>query len=86
MARVTIEDCIVRIPSPFTLTHIAAKRARQLARGAPSQWPVSEHKATVIALQEIAGGHVTEAILDEVDLPVIERPKFDLDPLELSFK
>lgn len=82
MARVTVEDCLAHISSPFTLTHIAAKRARQLARGAPSKLSLNDHKSTVVALQEIAGGQITEAILEEADLPMIETPRLDLEPLD----
>ena len=81
MARVTIEDCLVHVASPFSLVRIAAKRARQLARGAPSELPWHDHKSTVLALQEIAGGRVTAAVLDEADLPLVEGPKLELEPL-----
>lgn len=86
MARVTIEDCMVHVASPFTLALMAAKRARQLTRGAPSMLPITDHKMTVIALQEIAGGQITESSLDEPDLPLLERPQLDLDPFEPSSK
>ena len=72
MARVTVEDCLVRIPNPFTLAQVAAKRARQLSRGATSTLNDLDHKYTVTALREIAAGHFTAAILDEADLPAIE--------------
>ena len=74
MARVTIEDCLVHIPSAFDLTMVAAKRARQLARGAESKLPWNGHKSTVLALQEIAGGQVTADVLKEAELPVVKAP------------
>jgi len=74
MARVTIEDCLVHIPSAFDLTMVAAKRARQLARGAESKLPWNGHKSTVLALQEIAGGQVTVDVLKEAELPVVKAP------------
>jgi DNA-directed RNA polymerase subunit omega len=70
MARVTIEDCLERVPNAFNLTLIAAKRARQLARGAEARLPWGDHKSTVLALQEIAIGKVTADVLNEADLPV----------------
>ena len=82
MARVTIEDCLLRVDSPFTLTHIAAKRARQLARGAESKLPWADHKSTVLALQEIAGGYITAAVLDEVELPAIAPARLELEPMD----
>jgi len=35
MARVTIEDCLEQVPTRFGLIHLAAKRVRQIYRGAP---------------------------------------------------
>lgn len=67
MARVTVEDCIKMIPNRFELVLVATKRARQLAQGsAESDLPWNNDKATVLALREIAAGHVDHSILDEV--------------------
>ena len=87
MARVTIQDCLAHIPSPFDLTMAAAKRARQLARGAESKLPWSGHKSTVLALQEIADGQVTMDVLKEVDLPVPkpETPELGIIDSPLDF-
>lgn len=82
MARVTIEDCLVHIPSHFELTRVAAKRARQLTRGADAKLPWADHKSTVLALQEIAGGQITESVLDEIDLPLTTQPAATFDPLD----
>lgn len=80
MARVTVEDCLLQVDNPFTLTRMAAKRARQLARGAAARLPWGDHKSTVLALKEIAGGYVTIDVLDEVELPALEPVKLPLDP------
>jgi len=85
MARVTVEDCLHEIPNQFQLTLVAAKRARQLARGAEAHLPWGNHKSTVLALQEIASGHVTESVLDEQELPAIQAPKMELEALDPSF-
>ena len=85
MARVTVEDCLHEIPNQFQLTLVAAKRARQLARGAEAHLPWGVHKSTVLALQEIAAGHVTESVLDEQELPAIQAPKMELEALDPSF-
>lgn len=79
MARVTVEDCLLQVNNPFTLTRMAAKRARQLTRGAAAMLPWGDHKSTVLALQEIAGGHVTVDVLDEIELPAPEPVKLDID-------
>lgn len=81
MARVTVEDCLLQVDNPFILTRVAAARARQLARGAEAKLPWLDHKSTVLALQEIAGGHVTAAVLDEAELPPLAPVKADLEPL-----
>ncbi len=82
MARVTIQDCLVRVPDSFSLTLIAAKRARQLARGADSKLSWGDHKSTVLALQEIAAGLVTAAVLDEPDLPAVRQETIEFMPLD----
>lgn len=83
MARITVEDCLASIPDRFDLTLVAAKRARQLARGAEAKVPWEDHKSTVLALKEIAAGLVTTAVLDEADLPVVEKAALDFEPLVL---
>lgn len=86
MARVTIEDCLAHISNPFDLTMVAAKRARQLTRGAEAKLPWDGHKSTVLALKEIAGGQVTADVLLEVDLPVIKPDKHALDLIDPSLE
>ena len=65
----SIQDCLGQIPNQFDLCSVAAKRARQLARGATSGLPVEGHKATVQSLMEIAQGRIDRTVLDEPDLP-----------------
>ncbi|MFQ5353363.1 MAG: DNA-directed RNA polymerase subunit omega [Thermodesulfobacteriota bacterium] len=60
MARVTIEDCIEKVPSRFTLIHLASQRSKQLIRGA-RPFVESDNKPVVQALREIAAGFVTLA-------------------------
>lgn len=85
MARVTVEDCLKKLPNQFDLTLVAAKRARQLARGADAKLPWDDHKSTVLALREIAEGLVDKTVLDEVELPAIQAPKMQLEALDPSF-
>ena len=67
MARITVEDCVSNIDNIFEMVLVAAKRARRVAHGADPMVELENDKPTVIALREIAAGHVTPAILDEVD-------------------
>lgn len=84
MARVTVEDCLEHVNNKFELATIAAKRARQLARGANAYLPWEDDKPTVMALREIAEGHVTIAILDEPDLPPLTTSMDGPRPAESS--
>jgi DNA-directed RNA polymerase subunit omega len=70
MARITVEDCVEKIPNMFQLVLVAAKRARQLANGAHAMVDWENDKPTVVALREIAEGYVTEEILTQRDQPV----------------
>jgi DNA-directed RNA polymerase subunit omega len=57
MARVTVEDCLEKIPSRFELVLLAARRSKQLLKGSR---PLVEttNKEVVSALREIAAGKV----------------------------
>jgi DNA-directed RNA polymerase subunit omega len=56
MARITIEDCIARVPNRFHLVQMAAIRTKQLKKGARSLVEADENKEVVTALREIAAG------------------------------
>lgn len=57
MARITVEDCLQQVNNRFALIHAAAKRVRQLRKGAEPTI-VSKNKDVVVALREIAAGKV----------------------------
>src|SRR5258708_26040751 len=54
MARVTVEDCVVKVPNRFELVLLAAQRAREITSGAPLTLDRDDDKNPVIALREIA--------------------------------
>ena len=58
MARVTVEDCVQRIPNRFDLVMIAAQRGRSIGAGAPLTVDRDNDKNAVVALREIAEGTV----------------------------
>jgi len=58
MARITIEDCLTRIPNRFELTLAATNRARQISAGSAPMLEGDRDKPTVIALREVAAGKV----------------------------
>ena len=72
MARITVEDCLENINNIFEMVLVASKRARRLAHGADPMVELENDKPTVIALREIADGHVTPAILDEIEAPPVD--------------
>jgi DNA-directed RNA polymerase subunit omega len=78
MARITVEDCLQKVPNLFQLVLVAAKRARQLANGAHAMVEWENDKATVVALREIAEGYINEEILTQRDKPVEDILAADL--------
>ena len=54
MARVTVEDCVDKVPNRFELVMLAAHRAREVAAGAPITVERDNDKNPVVALREIA--------------------------------
>jgi DNA-directed RNA polymerase subunit omega len=66
MARITVDDCLKRIPNRFQLTLAATYRARQLAQGGTPLLEANRDKPTVIALREIAAGKVGVEYLSRV--------------------
>tara|TARA_B100000686_G_C16578715_1_gene856920 strand:- start:81 stop:353 length:273 start_codon:yes stop_codon:yes gene_type:complete len=72
MARVTVEDCLEYTDGIFSLIKVAAKRARRLANGSESLIEEEQNdKPTVLALREIAEGHL--------DNPDFHRTESDLE-------
>jgi len=68
MARVTVEDCLTEIPNRFQLVMVAAKRSKQLYKGAqPMIDNKSNNKKVVVSLREIAAGLV------EYEIPTQRR-------------
>lgn len=59
MARITVEDCLKHVKNRFELVVVASKRARQLSKNSVDPLvPAENDKSTVLALREIAAGHV----------------------------
>ena len=54
MARVTVVDCVVKVPNRFELVLLAAQRAREISSGAPLSIDRDDDKNPVVALREIA--------------------------------
>ncbi|MBN2751471.1 MAG: DNA-directed RNA polymerase subunit omega [Rhodospirillaceae bacterium] len=54
MARVTVEDCILKVPNRFELVLLTSQRARDIAAGAPLTVDRDDDKTTVVSLRELA--------------------------------
>jgi DNA-directed RNA polymerase subunit omega len=89
MARVTVEDCVVKVPNRFELVLLAAQRAREITSGAPLSLDRDDDKNPVVALREIADetvslDHLKDSVVRgmqkhvEIDEPE-EAPELELD-------
>ncbi len=87
MARITAEDCIVKVPNRFELVVLAAQRTRQIAAGAPLTIERDNDKNPVIALREIANSNVSpeklrativQSYRQHVELDETEREMADM--------
>ena len=65
MARITVEDCLSKVNNRFAVIHLAAKRVRQLRKGA-EPLIVSKNRDVVVALREIAAGKVFPTATEEL--------------------
>ena len=86
MARVTVEDCVEKIPNRFDLVMMAGQRAREISAGAPLTVDRDNDKNPVVALREIADetteldslrdslirGHQRHVELDESEEEIVE--------------
>lgn len=64
MARITVDDCLKRIPNRFDMTLAATIRARQISIGSVPMVESKHDKPTVIALRELAQGKLGLEILN----------------------
>jgi DNA-directed RNA polymerase subunit omega len=85
MARITVEDCLVNVDNRFELVLTATKRARQIANGANALVPEGTDKPTVIALREIAAGHIDTDKVDLIQAEIEATEEFENRPLEEDF-
>jgi DNA-directed RNA polymerase subunit omega len=79
MARVTVEDCVDKIPNRFDLVLLAAQRARQISGGADLTIDRDRDKNPVVALREIAETTVRPRELEEALVSGLQRVQVDED-------
>jgi DNA-directed RNA polymerase subunit omega len=73
MARVTIEDCIDKLPNRFELVLLAAHRARLVSQGATLTIDRDRDKDPVVALREIAGETINKDDLREEYIHAMQK-------------
>ncbi len=73
MARVTVEDCVTRVPNRFSLVLLSANRARAIAAGGPLMVERDNDKNPVVALREIADDVVDPEELRETLITSLQR-------------
>ena len=87
MARVTVEDCIEKVPNRFELVLLASHRARSISQGAPLTVDRDNDKNPVVALREIAdetvdAGDLHEDLVHSMQkLVEVDEPEPDAVPL-----
>src|ERR1700743_1606191 len=79
MARVTVEDCVDKIPNRFDLVLLAAQRARQISGGAELTIDRDRDKNPVVALREIAEETVIPNDLNDSLVASLQRVQVDDD-------
>jgi len=77
MARVTVEDCVDKVPNRFDLVLLAAQRARQISGGAELTIDRDRDKNPVVALREIAEETVLPDELNEAVVSNLQRVQID---------
>src|SRR5262245_7092672 len=79
MARVTVEDCVDKIPNRFDLVLLSAQRARQISGGSELTVDRDRDKNPVVALREIAEETVKPKHLEEALIGSLQRVQIDDD-------
>ena len=95
MARVTVEDCVLKVPNRFDLVMVAAQRSRDISAGSPLTVERDNDKNPVIALREIADETVSieelsDALIQgmqrhvEIDEPEEEPQDFEMSVIAMG--
>jgi DNA-directed RNA polymerase subunit omega len=79
MARVTVEDCVDKVPNRFELVLLASQRARQISGGAELTIDRDRDKNPVVALREVAEETVRPRELEEALIGSLQRVQVDED-------
>lgn len=83
MARITIEDCLKKVPSRFLLVNMVAKRVRQIREGSDYLVSSPKNEDIVVSMREIAAGRVSLK-LEDAEPEKIEAPPDQDEPDEAN--
>ncbi len=93
MARVTVEDCVTKVPNRFELVMMAAQRSRNISAGSPLTLERDNDKNPVVALREIAeetielkelNNTLVRSLQKHVEMDEPEEDEMDLDAIQLA--
>ncbi len=79
MARVTVEDCVEKVPNRFDLVLAASQRARQISGGAELTLDRDRDKNPVVALREIAESTIVASDMMSAMVGTMQRVVVDED-------
>lgn len=82
MARVTVEDCILKVPNRFDLVMLAAQRARSISSGSALTVERDNDKNPVVALREIADATVNTGDIEESLIRSLQKNVESDEPVE----
>ena len=81
MARITVEDCLRKVPNRFTLVNMVAKRVRQIREGSEYLVSSPKNEDIVVSLREVAAGKVIIKPEAEPEIEPEIEPKAEKDEL-----
>lgn len=85
MARVTVEDCVIKIPNRFELVALSSRRAKDIGSGTPITVDRDNDKDPVVALREIADGTVNpDKLREDIIQSLQRRAKPDVIDMDAS--
>ena len=84
MARITVEDCLKKVPNRFILVNMVAKRVRQIREGSEYLVSSPKNEDVVVSLREVAAGKVVLKPEKEPEEEPEEEPETEKDELAVE--
>ena len=74
MARITVEDCLKKVPNRFLLVNMVAKRVRQIREGSEYLVSSPKNEDIVVSLREVAAGRIKLKLEEDETTPQLKEP------------